>query len=611
MLKCRNFKLLFTISILFLPNIISFGVFNERANSLMSISNSFFETETQVIQVKSPDLTDPIFTLNALSYNGFSPGSTSNWSSCFPILKTNLEELNINLDLTFLSWPQFINQVITNRDFDLTYLEYGGSQYYSPDDIVHTIYSENSTYNTAGYDTSYDWFDIIGTGINEWYLNKGLEIFPPYSQERIDHYKEWQNYIMEYIHSVLPAFTDKLYSVYWSPLTGFNLTEGLIQSWGKMDWSSLHPGQNYTNEFVSVMYPYENLNPIYESDNLFLKEFFEATMDSLIWFDSDERPWPHLASSWTDINDTHIRFSIREGVKWQNDTDEIFTNEYLDVDDVYFTLFCYKEINPWGNEYDWIKDIKKVDQYTIDIFIDNDPGTPENEPSVDNMRMFDIPIFPEHYLNQTQELDGITPDITHSSWMKFNQSCFGTGMLEIDSVKQDEIKLTKFNDSWKYDSYITSDPDLNWVERFGTAWALDTLIFRIISDGNEILKEFDEGQLDYVDFGRDLEKRDLYLNNASLTVDSRLNIHFGLFTYNINEARGTPLQNRDPCPGDQSMEIGLAIRKAISYAIDRDQMNLENYNGELYKTHWPIFPTMAMWLSDDIPRFERNITKAK
>ena len=61
-------------------------------------------------------------------------------------------------------------------------------------------------------------------------------MMPPNSQERIQHYWEWENYLMDKILPMQPTFTPKTYMAHWKNLIGYNYSEGILQSWGKMTW---------------------------------------------------------------------------------------------------------------------------------------------------------------------------------------------------------------------------------------------------------------------------------------------------------------------------------------------------------------------------------------
>ncbi|MHA1435810.1 MAG: hypothetical protein ACTSO7_18380 [Candidatus Heimdallarchaeota archaeon] len=52
--------------------------------------------------------------------------------------------------------------------------------------------------------------------------------------------------------------------------------------------------------------------------------------------------------------------------------------------------------------------------------------------------------------------------------------------------------------------------------------------------------------------------------------------------------------NWELCNNDPSITKGMAIRKAISYAIDRVDINDIIHGGEYYITDYPIFETMSI-----------------
>jgi len=51
--------------------------------------------------------------------------------------------------------------------------------------------------------------------------------------------------------------------------------------------------------------------------------------------------------------------------------------------------------------------------------------------------------------------------------------------------------------------------------------------------------------------------------------------------------------SQEPCEGDSNITIGLAIRKAISYAIDRNEINNVLFRGEFAVTDYPYYEVMG------------------
>ncbi len=523
-------------------------------------------------------------------------------------LKQHCARIGIQVDTYTYDWPTFVNMLVPGSlyDFDIYYVAFTAGE---GDPDWSNVYSETGALNTPGYNTSMDWDEELGTGINEWYLQHGIEIMPSDSEERIQHYWEWENYLMDKILPIQPTLIPKRISAYWSNLLGYNYVDGLQNSWGKMSWDGLHTGQNSINEIVISEEDWQNLNPAFGGDQKVA--MINRILDPVYMYDADLNIYPHLATDIVLINDTHIRLHIREGVKWHVDPDGLFPNEYIDVDDFYFSFYAMKHISNSQDQYKMIEDMEKIDQYTLDLFIDADPTTPENEPYAPYSRYLNVYILPEHYLNQTQEVDGRTPDVTHSSWNRFTKEAFGTGLFELYShVEGVQTTLKVVPDCWYLDPLVDKS-DMDFVNRFGDfSGGLDTLRTRAITNKVAEFAEFELGKLDLISISGFLEKRDEYLENPDFDIQSSYGYNFAFYGYNMREERG-PLGNRTACPGDPTMTVGLALRKAISYALDRHEINEVLFGGEYIITDYPIYEGMGKWCNPNIIRYNHNLDRAR
>ena len=526
------------------------------------------------------------------------------------LLRDQLARIGIHLEVIIQDWPTFVGELIAFRDFDICYvdlliggasLDYNGmfSDYYSP-------------LNIFGYDTSMDWDEELGTGKNEWYIREGTQIMPPNSQERIQHYWAWEDYLMDKILPLQPTFNTKSYKAYWRTLKGYNYSEGLLQSWGKMSWDGHHTGQEHRNEIVITDYSWDDLNPFFYIDSA--SDFVVKTCyDPLIWYDADLTVWPHLAESFTMLNDTLVRITARQGIKWQNDSGSLFTDEYFDIYDVYFTLYCWKEVSNDKHIWDWIDDMEIIDQWTMDIHIDGDTGTPEREvyaPFLDSLCTL---ILPEHYLNQTQLPDGKTPDIMHSSWDSLATECIGTGLFTLSNYTEHRESNLKINsESWWINETITSDPNLNWEARFGDfSGGLDYLRIRIIPDEQTVQNEFEAGKIDLVSLTSLPKMReDTFCCQIDFSIQSDLTFVMGYFGYNMREVRPV-IGSRSPATCDPSLTVGLCLRKAISYAMDREEMNNIIHSGEYEIVNHPIYKKLGIWCNPDIIIYNHDINEAQ
>ncbi|MCK5185257.1 MAG: hypothetical protein KAQ95_13185, partial [Candidatus Heimdallarchaeota archaeon] len=287
---------------------------------LVGVFITLFVVSSVGVQPIKTDAAEPVFTLVAKTNGGGVRPDYLNF------LKQHLARIRINLDVIVQDWPTFVGELIAFRDFDICYVSLTGG---GADPDFSGVYDENGSLNLFGYHTSMDWDDDKGTGLNEWYLRQGTLIVPPDSEERVQHYWTWQQYLMDKILPLAPTYSPREYVAYWSSLIGYNFTNGLLQSWGSMDWTQPHEEQLSTDEIVITDAAWSDLNPMFQDDSS--SSFISnAILDPLIYYDADLSVWPHLAESYTMINDTWLRITARQGIPWGDDPDALFLSEEFD-----------------------------------------------------------------------------------------------------------------------------------------------------------------------------------------------------------------------------------------------------------------------------------------
>ncbi|NHJ49087.1 MAG: hypothetical protein FK733_14970 [Asgard group archaeon] len=516
---------------------------------------------------------------------------------------------NIGIDgIIALECGVFLDTLLGTRDFDLAVLGFGGGgvDFYA---LPNAAYRENSSLNLWGYDTNMDYNDVFGTGQNEWYIKEGNLIMPPESDERIQHAWNWADYMQTELLPMKPLYAPLKYVAYWDNLIGYNYTEGIRKSWGKMSWDGLHPGQKNTNEIIITEdMSWGKLNP-FLTTAVRNEVLISYCLDSLFDIDPDLSIWPMLAKSWTWVDDCTIDIQIRDGIKWPDYA--TFNNEYVTTDDVYFSLYCWQNISKRYKDWFWLHDYEKLDNMTIRLQIDGDPDTPWYEPYAGAIIDLVTWIVPEHFLNQTQLPDGITPDVTHPSWEDYSTNVWGTDIFEIKSITENvEAILIHNEESWHFDTAVTSDSHLDYLNRYGDySSELDTLKIRIIPYPEESFLEFMKGGID-LDFSQLYHKQIRYPLDPPYDLQSDTTNFFTFVAYNMREDRDY-IGSREPCPLDPSMTIGLAIRKAISYAIDRTEMNQIIHNNMMIIWDYPNYPTLGIWNNPNIIRYNYDLEKAK
>ncbi len=525
-------------------------------------------------------------------------------------LKDYLAQIRINLNTLALSWPDFVGQIIGDHNYDLiSYPLYPSNQHYNFTDYA-TLFGLYYNGFLWGYHEAIDWDNELDMGKNEWYIQEFARMTPGYSSERIEHYYNWQNHLMDKVIPIKPLYQSKSHLVSWSNLNGFNVLKGLYNSWSNLTWDGLHTNQQSINEIVIEEYFWEELNPLFDPDvpdELLLDGIF----DSLVKIDGDQSYWPHLATNWLHLNETTVRFSIRENVKWQIDQDNLFPNEYLDARDVYFTLYCYKNLASEFQQPKTIKDFRIIDNLTLDIFFDGNANTIENEPTGEYLYELEkLKILPEHYLNQTQLIDGTTPNISHSSWSKFSNHCFGTGLFEFSSFSSvnNETILSLFNDCWFRNSSLSSDPDLNWLERYPGNWLIEDLRIKHMDYLEDSISVFKDGYLDIQSVTNEND-RVYYSTNPDFKLYMYPSVFFRIIAFNIRANRNY-IGSLVPCESNPSISKGLAIRKAISYIIDRTDLNDYINNNDYLETYHPLPLQGGIWLSPTILKYDYSLSNA-
>jgi ABC-type transport system substrate-binding protein len=576
-----------------------------KTTALVGVILALFVVSAFATQPKATKAIDPFFTLVAKTNGGGTRPDYLNF------LRQHLARIGIDVNVIIQDWPTFVGELIAFRDFDICYVGLSGG---GADPDFTGVYDENGSLNLFGYDTSMDWDDDLNTGLNEWYMKQGTLIMPPDSEERVQHYWDWEQYMMDKINPLLPTFAPKAYISQWSNLKGYNYTDGIRQSFGKMYYDGPHTGQLSTSELVITDAAWSDLNPLFQDDTS-SSYISSAVLDTLIWYDADLSVWPNLADSYSYLNDTTIQISVREGIKWAPGPDAM-TGYELDIEDVYFTFYAWKTVSNDVHLWDWIEDMEIVDQYTMKIYVDADSSTPGNQAYAPSLPALSTRILPEHYLNQTQEADGVTPDVLHPSWNTYATNAFGTGPFEIsDFTEGVETVLTMRSDYWGLDETITSDPALDWLNRwgFGTQYdanGLDSQRIRIIPDRQTAILEFEAGKVDIEGVTDFPDKRDEMLTDPDFTIQSDTTFSYGFYGYNMRESR-PEVGDRTLSTIDPTITKGLALRKAMSYAVDRNEINDVVHRGEYTLTDWPIYPKMGIWCNPNIIRYNHDLDKAR
>ncbi|MHA1686545.1 MAG: ABC transporter substrate-binding protein, partial [Candidatus Heimdallarchaeaceae archaeon] len=141
---------------------------------------------------------------------------------------------------------------------------------------------------------------------------------------------------------------------------------------------------------------------------------------------------------------------------------------------------------------------------------------------------------------------------------------------------------------------------------------IDTIIIRVIPDETSALLEFKSGKLDILSLTDFPSERKQMQNDPRFEIYASLKdivtvLAFNLRRYYIGGDNNYWFLNKQ---GKEAYTKGAAIRKGICYAVDRNKINNDFYNGERIIADSPIAPSQTYWYYQNITKYEYNLTKA-
>lgn len=273
---------------------------------------------------------------------------------------------------------------------------------------------------------------------------------------------------------------------------------------------------------------------------------------------------PLLATGWEWLDDTTIRFTLREGVKFHN-------GEPFDADDVVYTLNflvdpASKILTP--NNSSFIKEAVKVDQYTVDVKLD------APFPAAFEYLSGPLFIYPNEYHSE------VGPE-------GMGKHLVGTGpyiMEEIDGVSR--YFMTRNPD------YFEGSPKL--------PASIGNIEVRVVNDESTEMLELISGKADWIwKYNADqVEQLD-----AQANIDAKLfeSMRIGFLNFNIlgdGTDADNPLAN-------------LKVRQAINHAINKEELVKYLVQGDARVVDTPCFPTQFGCNVDAAVKYEYDPELAK
>jgi peptide/nickel transport system substrate-binding protein len=308
--------------------------------------------------------------------------------------------------------------------------------------------------------------------------------------------------------------------------------------------------------------------PIENVDNYFNTNrtgiwFSRMVWDQLVYRDPATFEYkPLLATSWEQTSPTSWRFKLREGVKFHN-------GEPFDADDVVFTLNWISDPKNGvkvQRNVNWIKEAKKVDQYTVDLHMK------KPFPQAFEFLSGPLTIYPNEYYTKVGQ-EGM------------HKQPVGTGPMKVVSVKTAEEYVFARND------------DYNWGSPKGAAQA-KKLTVREIADVQTQVAELLAGGIDWT---------------ADISADhvDQIGGVPGFGAFQAGTMRTGYVGFDAAGKGNFEPTTKLKVRQAMAMAINREALVKNLIRGDARVIHTPCYPTQFGCDSNAAVKWEFNPGKAK
>jgi ABC-type transport system substrate-binding protein len=558
-----------------------------------------------------------------------------------------LRDIGIDLEVKVEEWSVFVGELIATHDYDMgcVALTNGGS---TPE--ARSVYTEGGSLNLFQLDK-----EIPYGNQSEQMQDLGVTISD--LDERQQLYYDWQQLMMDKIVPLLPMFSPRFYTAVWSNTEGYDMRWGFDASSPYMTYNGLHEGQESADEFNNRDAMWSELNPIF-TDDTSSSWIYGLTADPILQWSPDNAPLKTgLVDDWEQISDDHFKFEMRDNVFWNpsfnvtertsssnplvtetspgvwevTDVGELMlglkdgtysdgTNKQVTAYDAVFTYLAWGNLNISEDPSlaEFISDIyvDPVDDLAFHVFIDGDPDTVEVEPFIDFFAGMTFNCLPEFFLNSSDvqvtysgggiPTVGLYDDIVNTpQWIAFSESCFGHGKFMLDYYVKNSVTVHTRSPFWFGVGAIDGVG--------GKTPFVETINTRVIPDDSASLAEFKAGKLDILGVTSFPEERKLMQADPRFEVQTEIRDYYLFIFYNLKRPFVGGADNFVflDVPGKEEYTKGVAVRKAMNYAVDREEMNTVLHDGEYTLCHNPMYLYTAFYYYDDVIKYYHDLDAAK
>ncbi len=547
-----------------------------------------------------------------------------------------LRDIGIEVEVKVEEWSVFVGTLILTHDYDIGVVGLSGGGA-SPD--MRDIYTEDGSLNCyqLGPDIPY---------CNQSEIMQDIGVTITDVDARQQHYYDWQQLMMDKIVPILPLYAPRSYVATWANTEGYEGRWGIVDSLPYMYYDGYHEGQVSLTEFNLADANWRELNPLF-TDDTSSSFIWNLMAENIMTYSPDLAPLKTgLVYDWEQIDEFHFKFYLRDDVYWNPSynvtgrtansdplsaipTGELMqglkfgeysdgTNQQVTAKDAVFTYLVWS--NPITSEsttyHDWISEcyVDPVNELAFHVHIDGNPDTPEIEHYVDFWARLPWNIMPEFFLNSTDptvsytdggvECVGIYADMLNTEqWVTFSTSAFGCGKYMLDYYIRNSVTVLQKSPFWLGIGVIDgTSQDLDF----------DSFIIRVIPDSSAELAEFKAGKLDWTGLTAFPAERKQMQADPRFNVQTFIAAGFSYMFYNLRRPFVGGADNFVylDTVGKEEYTVGIAVRKAMNYAIDRAEMNQVLHDGEYLVAHSVLYPYTAFYYYNDIIKYNYDIRSA-
>lgn len=307
-----------------------------------------------------------------------------------------------------------------------------------------------------------------------------------------------------------------------------------------------------TNIRIPVV-SFDTINPII-SQNKNIQDISKLIYEPLLKINEKNQIELCLAKEWSKVSGDVYLIKLKEDIKWHD-------NMPFEARDVQFTIDRLKNeasssIYAWNVQH--IISVEVIDEHTIRITLDSEIPFFEYN--------LTFPIMANHYY--------INQDFMTTAK---NNNPVGTGQFKAIENKEGVVTLKKNTQWWN-------------IEKEDSR--LENIIVNKYSNMGEVYNAFKIGNIDL-------------LTTSNINTEGNI----GTIGFQIKEYRGRELDYIALNTNNTVLQ-NVEVRKAIQYAIDKQNIVASIYNNKYYITNFPLDGTNYLYNQDKI-QYEHNQDKAK